>query len=142
MLIKEEVLTAIKNTVGNFLPETGGIIGQKDGIVCRFYFDDNSESGRAYYYPSVQTLNETIRKWDEEGCTFCGIVHSHGNQDFRLSEKDKELANAILSVNKDILEYVFFPIVSPATNDQAFSMKIYRIYTKEIKPEPYYIDKE
>ena len=69
VLIKEGVLFSIKNTVGNLIPETGGIIGQKDGVVCKFYFDDDSKSGRAYYCPNVHTLNEIIHKWGEVSCS-------------------------------------------------------------------------
>ena len=135
MWISTSVLSEIENSIGCIIPETGGIIAEKDGIICRFVYDIKGSSSSTIYCPNVEFLNSVINDLYEDNIHFCGIVHSHGNSDFTLSKKDIDFARAILSNNQDILREVYFPIVSPKTANNKFTIRAYKIDYNSVKIE-------
>ena len=66
----------ILNTIGMLPPETGGIIGSKDGCVCRYFFDSDAKCDKISYCPS-QTVESVIRNWFYDNIIFQGFIHSH-----------------------------------------------------------------
>ncbi len=106
-------------------PETGGILGKKHGIIRYFEFDKglgNSET--AIYIPDTQKLNNKIYEWENEGIEFCGIVHSHMQNQITLSSADKEYIDLILQSLSDFTNQLYFPIVIPG--EQIISYKAIR----------------
>lgn len=92
-------------------PEQGGIIGMKDGIICSYVHDDeflNNE--RAVYIPNTIFFNKCIKKWENIGIEFCGMVHSHPIGQNKLSNSDCEYIEKIFNMNPKI-DKLFFPLV-------------------------------
>ena len=126
--IYQEILTKLDATH----LETGGIIGEKDGVVCRFFLDIQGQGKQGEYRPNVCVLNQAIEEWADERVTFVGLVHTHINGLGILSPSDIEYARAILSVNE--LDYVYFPVVAV---DRAGNklMRAYRVCAETLAEE-------
>jgi len=80
MILTESAYNNIINTVGATKAESGGILFGKedDNIIQEFHFDENAKVTRVTYEINVKSLNPIIkRKWDEEGLSVIGILHSH-----------------------------------------------------------------
>lgn len=95
-------------------PETGGIIGEKNGIVCSCFFDNClPQNSRAVYIPNVGLLNKVINEWSKSNIQFCGIFHSHPVNQPNLSADDLKYINIIFDRMPGFVNYLFFPIVIP-----------------------------
>lgn len=114
MKIKREVYEKILNSYPLVPPENGGIIGCKDGIICKYFHDNSSNiTDKAVYCPDVDTLNDIIDKWGECGVEFAGIVHSHRTDESSLSINDKEYIRSLFKVLPESMSKIYFPIVLP-----------------------------
>lgn len=83
----------------------------KKGIVCTYIHDNSdSESNKAIYVPDTVFLNQSIKKWFDEGIDFCGIVHSHPVGQESLSSGDLEYIKMLYKMNPG-LGKTFFPLV-------------------------------
>ena len=124
MKIKRKILGEIISTIGTCEPETGGILGVKDGVVCEFYFDKNADCQIGEYCPNTVDVNSKLVEWAREGISFAGIIHSHPNNLFEFSNGDKE---GIFTVVKAIpnAEKLYFPIVTNSNGN--FLMTVYRV---------------
>lgn len=109
--IKQEVYENIFAYYFPAPPEQGGILGMKDGIVCE-YIHDNSKQGTecAVYIPNTEFLNLHIQNWANKDIDFCGIVHSHPNEQNTLSSSDLEYIKQLFQMNP-WLEQLYFPLV-------------------------------
>lgn len=95
-------------------PETGAMLGIKDGIVCDYCFDRGlAEVNRAVYTPDIEKLNAQIRRWADQDILFGGIAHSHPFDQEKLSAADIEYIHAIFRAMPRSTEYLYFPIVLP-----------------------------
>lgn len=114
MKITREVFTEIIKSYPNVPPEEGGIIGRKNGIICK-YFHDNSHqtSNAAVYVPDVKTFNSVIQAWSDIGIEFGGIVHSHISSESELSSADKDYICSVFKVLPKSINKVYFPIILP-----------------------------
>ncbi len=123
MKIKRKILEEIISTIGTHEPETGGILGINDGVVCAFYFDKNAEHQIGEYSPNTSDVNLKLAEWAKQGIAFAGIIHSHPNNLSKLSNGDKE---GIFTVLKAIpkVDKLYFPIVT--NSNGYFSMSVYR----------------
>ena len=124
----EEILTKLEAT----RLETGGILGEKDGIVCAFFLDSEGQGKMGEYRPNIAVLNQVIERWAEEDVCFVGLAHTHINGLGILSPSDVEYARLILSVNE--LEYVYFPVIAKDKSGEKI-MRSYRITAQEIIEE-------
>jgi len=122
----EEILMKLDAT----RQETGGILGEKEGVVCRFFLDGAGTRGE--YRPNVALLNQAIEAWAEEGVSFIGLVHTHINGLGILSPNDIDYARLILSANE--LEYVYFPVVAKDKDGKKI-MRSYRITQNDVVEE-------
>lgn len=122
MNIKKEVLEEISVTVGKYKPETGGVLGIKENIVCSFYFDENSTYVSNEYCPNIDAINLKLEEWAKDGIAFAGILHSHPNGYTELSKADKECIFYILKTIH-CLRQLYFPIITISNND--FLMTVY-----------------
>lgn len=124
MKIKKDVFKKIASTVGTAKPETGGALGIKNGVVCEFYFDENSTRYDGEYSPNTDDINSKLIEWSKRDIDFAGIIHSHPNGVLELSDGDRAgielIARAIPS-----FDALFFPIVVNYKNE--FQMTVYRV---------------
>lgn len=103
--IYEEIVTAFTNAP----IESGGILGRKNDILCKFFFDGGDSATE--YHIRTEVLNPVIAEWAKSGVVFCGIIHSHPNGSGCPSKADKAYAEKIL-LSSPYLQYVVFPIVT------------------------------
>ena len=121
-------------------PETGGIIGSRDGIwIDHVVFDrgKQSENGGTTYQPDVQYLNTVIREWESNGIEFRGIFHTHAEQWPDLSSEDKLYMKKILGVMPDKRKGIYCPLVFPDQHIKVYLVKqengVYCIIREEIE---------
>ena len=71
----------LKQTVGSHPPESGAVIGaprDDPNRITKVWFDAKAGIGHDYYTPSLDAIEEVLRRWAEDDrCAFAGIVHSH-----------------------------------------------------------------
>ena len=96
----------LKRTIGNMVPEAGGVIGTPIGnpnYISHAWFDAEASGtgGKSVYVPSFEKVTQVVRRWtDRDSVRFAGIVHSHGERYLpRLSSVDIRSALAILRAN-------------------------------------------
>ncbi len=110
MKIKQSIYNEIMQSIGTLPPETGGMLGAKDGVICAF-FEDKHSSCRTAYVPDIATLNGQIAAWAANGIDFIGIVHSHPGDAPFLSGADMQYAAQIFAANPQ-MDCIVFPIVT------------------------------
>ena len=93
-------------------PETGGIIGGRNGVVTEYIQDRSSHRmDVGIYIPNVVFLNRCIRDWMDKGIIFMGLVHSHPLDQPELSSGDMiYISEVIKNAGEQVL---YFPIVLP-----------------------------
>ena len=112
MKINQQVYNRIVTTVKEIPPESGGILGEKNGVIEFVEYDSGIPQGRmCSYSPNVQRLNYVIAEWEQQGITFCGMFHTHYFGVETLSEGDISYIKKIMSsMPKDITK-LYFPLV-------------------------------
>lgn len=76
--LRQGVYESIVNSIGNRMPECGGVLGAgEDGIITEYYFDETGRSEPDAYIPDVEAINRVLEEWHERGIHMVGIVHSH-----------------------------------------------------------------
>jgi hypothetical protein len=67
--ITESALQTIKDTLGRFPAETGGMLmgDPVTGLISHFVFDEDARTSGVIYYPTVQFLNDAIDKYEPLG---------------------------------------------------------------------------
>lgn len=81
MKITKAVLERIEGTIGQRLPECGGVLGAgEDGVISEYYFDHDGKGSKHGYAPDVEGINHMLEaEWMPRGVYMTGIVHSHEN---------------------------------------------------------------
>lgn len=106
-------------------PETGGILGSIDDIICRVVFDTkNTYTESAIYVPDICLFNKCISKWAENSIEFGGIFHSHPYLQNYLSDADIEYIHKIMRELPESINKLYFPIVFP--NSEIISFRAER----------------
>ena len=114
MTIDQHTYNTLCNTFAPVPPEAGGILGSRNGCICAFVYDPGTpDISRNCYTPDVDFLNSVIEQWQEEGITFCGIVHSHPAGHRKLSNVDLAYIQTIMNCMPESVQELFFPIVIP-----------------------------
>jgi proteasome lid subunit RPN8/RPN11 len=87
MQFDESAFKNLKDTVGRFPAETGGILlgSTKDFIVREFIFDPNGKTSSSAYDPDIDFLNNELKKARKIGLELLGFAHSHPIGVTRLS---------------------------------------------------------
>ena len=110
MIISSEVVSLISNSFVSDEWESGGLLGQRDGIICAFVHD-KSGACLGEYTPNVSLFNKILKEWTNEGIEFAGIIHSHPNDCRVLSPQDeKSIVEIYEAVECNLTLY--FPIVT------------------------------
>ncbi len=123
--ITEEVLQAIRETIGSRPAENGGALGgdPEDGVVRHFHFDEGSARTRATYSPEVGQLNRLFKEdWNPRGIRLMGFVHSHPGGFGRPSMGDEVYATDILGAVED-MGYLMLPIVMTEPDTGRFELR-------------------
>lgn len=114
MKILLPIYEQIIHTYSDVPPEQGGIIGERDGIVCSYFHDIAPQSAySAVYTPNIGVLNRQIQTWRADNIRFCGIVHSHPNGQITLSAQDQYYIQTIIHIVPNTISQLFFPIIIP-----------------------------
>lgn len=75
-----EVLRQILcSPIGTQMPEHGGAFGKdiRTGCITRFYYDRTATETGGTYSPDTKAVSAAMRRWEQEGVEFCGMIHSH-----------------------------------------------------------------
>jgi len=67
------------------------------------------------YSPNVEYLNICLARWAEQGNEFYGIVHSHYQDDRRLSSGDLKYITRIFDALPMCIDKLYFPLIFPST---------------------------
>lgn len=115
MKIYRNILSEIVNTIPCVPPETGGLIGGKDGIVTCYILDKGTALSNGYdiYAPDTSLLNRTIQQWNRQGINLYGLFHSHFPDGTTLSDGDVKYIDNIMRAISQHFDYLYFPIVFP-----------------------------
>lgn len=121
MKIQKAIYDKILNFCPVVPPETGGIIGQQNGIIGFAEFDSGTvQSESAVYIPDVERLNSVIEKWSCSGIEFVGVFHSHPIGQETLSKDDIEYIHSVFDSMPDSVTELYFPIVIPKSHIIAY----------------------
>ena len=121
MKIRKTIYNKIINLCPVVPPETGGIIGQQNGIIGFAEFDSGTlQSDCAVYIPTVEKLNPVIEKWNRSGIEFVGMFHSHPIGQETLSKDDVEYIHSVFDSMPDSVTELYFPIVIPKSHIIAY----------------------
>lgn len=99
ILMTKEVYDQILDTIAVQPPETGGVLGRKNGIICKYFYDDNADINQYRYVPNVEKINTILDQWLKDDIEFAGIIHSHPEDVNELSYADIHYARKILQEN-------------------------------------------
>lgn len=122
MRIVSAVISEMRSAFWGRSAESGGILGMRDGVVCRFVFDVGLANA-GEYIPDTDRLNAVLAQWHREGIVFCGMVHTHLGGCRRPSGADIQSMRSIYrAMKKDCL---YFPIVT--FDGEVMDSAIYRM---------------
>ena len=109
MIISKAVADEMRECFMGRSTECGGLLGERDGRICRFA-PDEGRSGIGEYIPDTDRLNRILSEWQSEGIGFAGIVHTHlgGCRSLSLAD-EKSIREIHYSVGSNVL---YFPIVT------------------------------
>lgn len=119
------VYQKIMDTIGKYPHETGGVLGIKDGTVCKYFFDKKSIGKDDTYSPDVDSINNIISEWEREGIEYAGMIHSHPDDMKKLSYADVYYANKLMDCNN--MSDILFPLVVMDAEVQLYMYKIDRV---------------
>ncbi|HBI01418.1 MAG TPA: hypothetical protein PLL09_00975 [Flavobacterium sp.] len=115
--ITTEAYQSIVMKIGSGIPEKGGILMGKDGIITNFIFDKNAHTTGSTYSLDVAYLNPIIKELKLQGKQLMGIIHSHPYGAFELSNPDKEYFMSQFKNFPD-LDFLYTPIVFSAKQEE------------------------
>lgn len=112
MVIKKKIYNSILLNVPENPPETGGIIGCKNGIVSYVSFDEGIKGDRqCCYIPDTDKLNLIIKDWESHDIEFAGIFHVHFWKVDTLSNADYKYIQNIMDSMPEKVKKLYFPLV-------------------------------
>lgn len=116
MKITQSIYEKILNKYPIPPPEQGGILGIRNGVVCKYYHDITCTITESSVYElDVDSLNEKIEEWERKGIEFAGIIHSHMLGQDTLSSGDKAYIKTLFNNLPEWIKELYFPIVIPKT---------------------------
>lgn len=115
--ITTDAYQSIVTKIGSGIPEKGGILMGKDGIITNFIFDANARTTGSTYSLNVSYLNPLIKEMKQQGKQLLGVIHSHPYGAFELSNPDKEYFMSQFKNFPD-LDFMYTPIVFSAKQEE------------------------
>ncbi len=113
MKMKRAVYDQILQTCPAVPPESGGLLGGRDGLITQYVADLGLGNGYDRYVPNVQVFNAALAAWQKDGVQFCGLYHSHFPQGECLSDADVLYIETILRATAHAVNALYFPLVFP-----------------------------
>ena len=113
MIIKNDTLDVINDSISGYPPETGGIIGSDlNGVINKVIMDIPLSPAERLcsYSPNIDFLNGSIELWRQEGIEFKGVFHTHFMNVETLSRADERYICSIMDAMPDEINYLFFPV--------------------------------
>lgn len=134
--ISEEVLNELRENVGMFPAETGGILGiskrslkkEREEVIDLFCFDKWAKTSGSTFYYDVEKMTEVYRNWLEKGSSFAGVIHSHPYGITEPSFHDR--SSALLHMDFLKSNVFYMPIVQ-AKSDGNYTVFFYTIIRDE-----------
>jgi proteasome lid subunit RPN8/RPN11 len=127
LVLTQEVLRTIVETIGMRPAESGGPIGGRAGEnrVTHFHFDNDAKTSAATYSPNHEGLTRLLQEtWNPGGTRLLGFVHSHPKSFDRPSGGDLVYAEKFFAAIPD-LEKFWLPIVTTISDAGSFSLTPY-----------------
>lgn len=113
MKISQKVIDNINCQISDYYPETGGILGSRDGTTATDVIIEKplkTHGDYCRYEPDVSFFNTCIAEWQNQGITFIGLFHTHFANVETLSDADRKYIITIMSTLPDEIDSLFFPI--------------------------------
>lgn len=113
MIVWKNIYEEILLKTPSHMPETGGIIGGRNGVVTEVIFDNGkvNDGCKCRYTPNVNLMNKCIAEWREHGIDFYGMFHSHFYDVPSLSNGDISYIKMIMNSMPEEVSKLYFPIV-------------------------------
>lgn len=111
MKIKGTIIKEIIEEMPIVPPESGGIIGGRNGIVSIWFHDKREDAYGCNYAPDVIRLNSIVEQWEREKYEFMGMFHVHFWGVKSLSRGDEEYIEQIMRAMPKEIEKLYFPII-------------------------------
>lgn len=132
MQIYKDILNDIRDSMPSIPPETGGILGGKNGQICIWEFDAGYKESGCIYRPNVDYLNGIIAAWINDGFDFMGILHIHFGGSRYLSKGDMIYIEKIMKAMPGSVRRLYFPLITQPEKD-FISYKAVRSFWGSIK---------
>lgn len=117
MILSNNILRKMKYKLSYHLYETGGILGSKNNIINYFIFDKGvCSENKGVYVPNTNILNNNIEYWNINNIKFSGIIHTHFQKVYGLSEADIRYIKRIMSNMPISIDSLYFPLFYPLEN--------------------------
>ena len=137
LVLSQEVLRAIVETIGGRPAESGGPIGGRpdENRVTHFHFDSGAKTSAATYSPNHDELTRLLKEtWNPGGTRLMGFVHSHPKFFEQPSGGDLAYAEKFFTAIPD-LENFWLPIVTTISDAGCFSLTPYVVVRGKRRPE-------
>lgn len=122
MHIKKTVYEQLLTYCPDFPPESGGVLGGRNGVVTQFVLDLGLTTTRDdFYIPNVEYCNDVIAMWQTIGIAFYGILHTHPENSKELSPADRAYILSVMQVMPKTIDRLYFPLVFPRVGIRAYS---------------------
>jgi proteasome lid subunit RPN8/RPN11 len=108
IIFTDRILAQLDEHIGRYPAERGGALMAlpNSNIVTSFIFDPEAEMTSASYVPSAALTVRVQAAEQEQGLTFCGVVHSHpGNFDQPSSQDDVAFRKG-LDINPHLARFI------------------------------------
>lgn len=122
MHIKRTIYEQLLTCCPAFPPESGGILGGRNGVVTQFELDLGLTATRDdFYIPNVEYFNDVIAVWQTIGIAFYGILHTHPKNSKELSPADRAYIQSVMRAMPKTVDRLYFPLVFPQAGICAYN---------------------
>lgn len=119
-----DIMLALRETLLSKPTEAGGFIGGKDMLhIGAFHPDTDANTNKNQYFPNLDTLNTILRKWYAKDLCFLGFIHTHPDNQPRLSLADIHFGQMFLLLNPSIWSIYIGVLTNQQLNLCEFSKK-------------------
>ena len=123
------VISSLKDYFVDFQQERGAALGIKSNVISCFYPITNRSDTKYSFVPDFEELNKASEYFENQGCEFIGIIHSHNSYKSnssvnKPSKDDINFYHSFAEANPDF-KYLLFPIIGLENNQKVINWYIY-----------------